>query len=342
METFGLDIGSNSIKVIKLLAEGDKFKLQAYGLASTPAKSFLSERESDLILLAETIKKLVKDAKINTPNCVSSLPESQVMTTVIKLPVMSPSDLSEAIKWEAEQRVPQPLNEVRLAWDIISQPPKNDPVGKMNVLLVAAPLLLIDRYLKILTLADLKPVSLETEILGILRALKSEYLTEPAILVNLGASSTQLGIIEDGNLTFTHSISVGGTVLARAVSSELGLEINQAEEYKKSYGLEESKFEGRIKEVIGPVFETVISEIKKALSFYNEKHTESFINKAILTGGTSRLPGLVSYLASELSIEVVVGNPWNNLILDPQIAKEVKDEGYLYACAVGLAMKEIG
>jgi len=341
MNTFGLDIGTNSIKLVKLALAGEKYKLQSYGIAPTPAKALYSESESDLILLAETIKKLVKDSKIPEREVNCALPEAKVVTTVLEIPPLSEGELAEAIKWEAEQYIPQPLSEVRLSFDIIEKPKNDKTAGKMKVLLVAAPLRLISRYQKILTLTDLKPVSLETETLAVLRALETDLGNEPSILINLGASSTQLAIIEKGNINVIRSISTGGTALARAVSSELDLEISQAEEYKKSYGLDETKLQGKVTRAIKPVLDSIIEEIKKAISFYKEKKPEQFINRAVITGGTARLPGLVSYLASELSTEVLVGNPWSDIILDPQVAKEIGDDGYLYACAVGLAMKNL-
>lgn len=341
MVFFGLDIGTNSIKIVQLQPLKEKFKLLTYNYVPTPAKSFFSEAESDLVLLAETIKKAVKDAKITTNYCTVSLPEPQVINSVIELPPMSESELAEVIKWEAEQYIPLPLNEVRLAWDILKMPKEGETGEKMKVLLVAAPLRLIDRYLKILSLAGLKPVAIETEMLAILRAVRSDFGEKPSILVNLGASSTQVAIVEEGTFMFIKSIPTGGTALARAVASELGLDIAQAEEYKKSYGLDETKLQGKVSEAIKPVFGNIIEEIKKALFFHQQKNPNNPISKAVLTGGTARLPGLVTHFVNELSLEVLVGNPWNNIVLEPQVAKEIGDDGYLYACAVGLAMKEI-
>lgn len=341
MNTFGLDIGSNSIKLIKLARLADKYKLQFFGIAPTPANVLFSESESDVILLAETIKKLVNDTKVDTNEAVIALPESRVISTIIEMPPLSETELAEAIKWEAEQYIPQPLSEVKLAWNIVEMPKKGETGVKMKVLLISAPIRLIDRYTRILSLANLKPVSLETEMLAILRSLEADLMDMPTIVINLGASATHLAIVYHGSLFFTRSIGTGGSALAKAVASELGLEISQAEEYKKSYGLNEASLEGKVTAAIKPIFTVITEEIRKALAFFKEKTKDELVNRAILTGGTARLPGIVSYFAQELSLEVLVGNPWVKVILDPLMAKEISDDGNLYAGAVGLAMKDL-
>ncbi len=109
----------------------------------------------------------------------------------------------------------------------------------MKVLLVAAPLTLIERYMKIMQMAQLTPIALETEIVAITRTFSPRKDNVPTtMIVSIGASTTDLCIVSGGIIQFTRSIGTGGVALARAVAQELGFEMSQAEEYKKTYGLE--------------------------------------------------------------------------------------------------------
>jgi type IV pilus assembly protein PilM len=160
------------------------------------------------------------------------------------MPVLSDDELASAIKWEAEQYVPIPLTEVTLDWQVIFRPKTPAPDSKMEVFLVAAPMKVVNKYLKILKMANLRPIAVETDIIAIARSLVGNNPYSPTtLIVNIGASTTDLSIVRVGAIAFTRSIATGGTAFARSIAQDLGFELPQAEEYKKTYGLDETKLE---------------------------------------------------------------------------------------------------
>lgn len=339
MNFFGIDIGSNSIKVVQLEKAGQEYKLVAYGMASAPPKGFVSEAHVDLEILAESIRKLVKDARLSTNNTAIALSETQVYTRVITTPPLSEAELSSAIKWEAEQYIPLPLSDVKIDYQILSQPEKANPQARMDILLVAAPIVTINKYMKIMQLAGLKPVLMETEIISVARALVPEANTT-TLLVDIGAMTSEIAVVRHGTLSFTRSIATGGNSLGRAVASELNLEFMQAEEYKKTYGLDMTKLSGKVAMAIKPVFDVIVNEMRRAISFY-QKEKNDIVTHVVLTGGTSRMPGMVSYLAEVFGLEVSIGDPWLKVKMNDQARSELGTDTSLYATAVGLAMKNI-
>lgn len=335
----GLDIGSHTIKVICLQKRSVKeYWLQAAGIAPTPPKGLISDSQADLEAVSVVIKKLILESKTNVRQVNASLPESQIFTRVIEMPQLTEAELGTAIKWEAEQYIPMPLNEVKMDYVILTSDQKGKD-GKMEVLLVAAPLSLIDKYRKVLEMSGLEPISLEPEIIAISRSLGGEGKM-PILIINLGAATTDISITKGGVFTFTRSIASGGEALARAVAKEMGFELSQAEEYKRTYGLEEDKLEGKILAAVKPIFDTVIEEIKRALIFYQGKYPDEPIKIVSLCGGTAKLPGLVVYLAQNLGIETQVGDPWTRVGKDRKLFPKIEEEGPVFAVAIGLAMKE--
>lgn len=338
MDFFGLDIGSYSIKAVQLRKIQDKYQLVALGSAPSTPKGLASEAESDLTALAETIKKLYQEAKVTTKNVISALPEDQVFTRVITLPRLSEEELISALKWEAEQYVPIPLSEVTLAHQVIGETTQ-DTRQKTEVLLVAAPNRLIDKLLKVLKTAGLNPISLETEILAMSRSLVAPD-SEATLLVDLGARATDIAIVEKGQVVFTRSISTAGEALTRAVAGALGLEAGQAEEYKKAYGVDPGKLEGKVSQAIEPILEVIIKEMEQAIQFYQQEK-EKTVKRIVLTGGTAILPEVVTLLAKKLTFETQIGDPFSRVVKDSLLAKMPKNDLPFYAVAVGLAMKEI-
>lgn len=337
MEFFGLDIGSHYIKIAQLVKKQDKYQLLALNSCPSPPKGLLSEAESDLNNLAETIKKLHLDSKIKTKNVVSALPQDQVFTRLVSFPPLSDSELESAIKWEAEQYIPLPLEDVILSHQIVGKKVE-DGKEKMEVILAAAPTRLVEKIIKVLKTAGFTPVSLEMEIMAAARSVVNPQ-AEEVLLIDLGAKSTDLAIIERGDVVLVHSIPTAGEALTRALEFELGLGMGQAEEYKKAYGLEKEKLEGKISEAIIPVLEKITDEIEKTLNFYQNQGKN--IEQVILVGGTANLPQISSFMAEKLNLEVGIGNPFLRVLSDGLIEKLPKETVPLYAIAVGLAMKEI-
>lgn len=339
MDFFGLDIGSHNIKIVQLKREESKYQLISLGSAPSTAKGLASDADSDLTALASVIKKLHQEAKIGTKNVVAALTEDQVFTRVITLPKLSEEELNSALKWEAEQYVPLPLAEVNLAHQIVRET-KDDAKDKIEVLLVAAPKRLTDKLLKVLKTAGLNPVSLETEILAIARSLVAPG-SEPTLLVDLGAKATDIAIVENQEVIFTRSIMTAGEALTRAIATELGMEITQAEEYKKAYGADPGQLEGKVSKAIEPILGLMIKEMEQAMQFYQSEQKEKVIKRIVLTGGTAVLPEVVSLVAKKLSVEVQIGNPFERVAESSLLAKVPKNDLPFYAVAVGLAMKEI-
>jgi len=337
MEFFGLDIGSHQIKIVKLSKSGNQYRLMALGTAPSNQKGLLSESETDLTALATIIKKLHQETKINTKNVVSALPQDQVFTQVVSLPKLSEDELISALKWEAEQYVPIPLAEVTLTHQVIGET-KEDGKERIEVLLAAAPNRLIDRMMKVLKAAGLNPLSLELEIMSIARSLVAPG-SEISMVVDLGGRATDIAVIENGQIIFVRSIPTAGEAFTRAVAAGLSLDTNQAEAYKKAYGADPGKLEGKMIEALMPIIEVMVAEMEKIIQFHQLEKKKK-INRIILTGGTASLPEIASFLAKKLNLEIQIGDPFVLVVKDALVKKIPPQELPRYAVASGLAMKE--
>lgn len=338
---FGLDIGSNSLKAVELDRGKNGFKLVNFGTSPTPAGAIFSEAELDQQELTKAVVAVVKEHKLKSSRVVTAFPESLIFTRVIEVPELKDKELGNAIQWEAEQYIPMPLSEVKMSWMRLGAGEE----GKTKILLVAAPNALVQRYLKTLRSAGLQPLAFETETVAIVRALSRSFngAGPTTLIMSIGASTTDITIIDNGVVQFTRSIGTGGTALARAISQELGFDMTQAEEYKKAYGLLEDQLEGKILQTIKPVFDVIVNEVERAILSYQTHHPSQPIKRVVLTGGTAQLPGVVVYLADSLGIEVQIGNPWEGVQVEERMAEAVAqpENQVSYAVAVGLAMKQL-
>jgi len=333
---FGLDIGSNSIKIIQFQKDKNLFRLVAAGLIKTPAVDLSFENQKDIVLIAEAIKKLKDESKVTTKNIVTAVPERSVFSRIIEVPKMSDSELSSAIPWEAENVVPMPISEVNLDWEIIPDE-ESDNNNKFKVLLVAVPSVLVNRYLKIIKMADLMPVTIEAESLSVIRCLRPLFNQGNMVILNMGARSLDIILVSHGNFFLTRQLPSAGEGITRAVSNSLGMDIATAEEYKKTYGLT-NQFEGKIFNVIEPILAVAANEINKMIRFYEEKVPEP-MKVVVLGGGTALLPGINEYFAKTLNLEVQTADPLALLVGNVPNLQALKKNSPLFTVACGLAIK---
>lgn len=334
----GLDIGSKSIKIVELYKDRSGYKLRASGIVGFQGISPERAKESkETAPLSSAIKKLYKEAKISSHEVKIALPESQVYTRTIKFPMLTDQEIGSAVKWEAEQYIPIPLDEAVVQHQILDKREDTTP-PEVLVLLVAAPKVLVEKYQKVVQQGGLTVIAVETELMAMVRSLAPPDQT--VMIADFGAKSTDLAIAKNGQLAFSRSIATAGEAFTRAVAQGLGVEKGQAEEYKRTYGLTGSQLEGKVKIALDPVFRLVADEMKKAIQFYKSEEQGDSPSSIILSGGTSGMPDAVSTLAKLVGLEVIIGNPFSKIVVDPEAAKSLAAYSPLYSISVGLAMRE--
>jgi type IV pilus assembly protein PilM len=158
--------------------------------------------------------------------------------------------------------------------------------------------------------------------------------------MDFGARSTDIALAKNGQLSFTRTIPTAGEAFTRAVAQSLGVEYQQAEEYKRAYGLAGGQLEGKIRGALDPIFRIVVDEMKKAIHFYQSEEKGEAPKSVILSGGTAGMPEALSFLTKTMGIEVVIGNPFSRVAVDASVAKSIAAYAPLYSIAVGLAMRE--
>lgn len=336
--TFGLDIGTTSIKVLSLTKSDKTLLLESVASTPAPVRGLLSESEADLQFLADSVLELINRVGIKKKDAHIALPENQVFEKIIEMPSLSDQELSAALKWELEQHIPLPLSQVRTDWQVLERP--LDEKSSMKVLLVAAPLAILEKYEKLLMLVGISARSLETELISAARALLPlTSVPEPSALVHIGASTTDVAIIRNGISQMISYINVGGRAVTRAVSTDLGVDVAHAEDLKRAYGLSQDVFEGKVGRALSPILLSLVSDIKKTVFRYKEKE-ETPIKQIILSGGTALLPGIDVFLTQNTGIQVVVGSCWsvNNI---PNVPEELKLVAPSYNVVAGLALRDL-
>jgi type IV pilus assembly protein PilM len=255
---------------------------------------------------------------------------------------LSERELASAIRWEAEQYIPLPLEEVQMDFSIVGESKDKEGNKKLDILLVAGPIKVINIYSKILSMCALEATAMETEIISASRSLLPSIAgkSPTVMVVNIGAQTTDISILRAGVISFTRAIPTGGATFTKALAQDFNFTIPQAEEYKKAYGLLKDKLEGKVYASLLPIYSVISDEIKRSITFFQNKFSDEAVTSLILSGGTAKLPGLVPALTESTGIETQIGNPWQRIIKDPKRFQRLDEEGSVFVIALGLAMRE--
>lgn len=336
---FGLDIGRSFIKVVQAKNQGGHKILMAVGNAITPSGGTQTDSPVELKHVSEAVKACVKASKVDGSKCNVSIMEAQTVTRLITMPNLTDKELSAAINWEADKYIPLPIKDVNLQYKVVSRfGAGSEQGGKMEVLLVAAPKRVVDKYARVVKDAGLTLNSMETESSSLARSLT--HGTEPSlVIVSFGSATTELVAVKEGNVIFTRSITTGGVALTKAVMAEFDLPQNQAEEYKHTYGILEDQMGGKIAGVLKPVLEVIVAEIIKTIDFSKSHIPESQLSRIVICGGGAYMPGVAEFLTRRTSLEVSLADPWDPFEKEGLVAK-VPGQGAFYAVATGLALRD--
>lgn len=331
----GIDVGSTAVRLVQLRKSMGKYSLIAFGSAQLPPNISQSDSKLDMQAVSQVVKKLVKSSRISTKNVVASLSGSAIFTTVVKLPPMDKSEIAKAVKYQAEQNIPLKADDVQFDWQIVRENPTTHEVA---VMIVAAPKIKTNRIIELFEMSDLDVAYLETNAIAVSRSLVAQ--TEPLVMVvDVGATATELTIVENGIVSHVRTVTAAGYALTRVIAQSLGLDAAQAEQFKRKFGLSQDKLEGQVYRTMKPILATITDEIQRSIKFYSDQYGSN-VTKIILTGGSARMPEIASYLKASLNLEVVYGNPWSKVTYAADISDKLSQNAPEFAVAVGLAMRE--
>ena len=370
----GIDIGTSSIKAAELSEEGGGIALKNYGIidgldfmgkAPGPART-LGAVTIPEDAVAGAIRALLSSSRIETKEAVFTVPIFSSFLTVIELPLMGADELERAVGLQVKSYIPVPLSEVVLDW--LAIPPETPtavpqvapavaavtttrpqafplPISSttqtastLSVLLVAIPKEVIQKYERIAAKVGITMSAVESESFSMLRSLIGN---DPSVtmIVDFGARSTTLTIVDKGFIRLSHTVDLAGEELTEHIAHGMNISSVRAEALKKSEGVETSASTSGVSQLITPSLQKLTTEYDHMAQFYATKRNKQ-IERIVLAGGSAKMPGLVEYLQNNLGVPISLGNPFARLSYPRELEKLLTQElSPVLAVATGAAMR---
>ena len=333
----GIDIGTASIKIVELERGAGGLRLLTYGFTENLGEIERKDWQNDIKYTARIINEICQKAKTVSRSAVAALPTFSVFSSIINLANVDQKDFASAVHWEAKKVIPLPLEEMVLDWKKIEGEGKGDK--NVRVLLTGAPKTLVKRYINIFKEARISLLSLETETFSLIRALLGSDKST-VMIVEVGMSTTDISIISKGISVLSRSIDVGGLAITKAISNNLGVGSERAEQFKYDLGISSSdSSEEVVPKAIAETISPIINEIKYMLNLFESKNNEK-VEKLVLSGGSSLLPNFVNYLSKIFNRNIIIGDPWTRISYPVDLGPVIAEIGPKLSVAIGLAMRE--
>jgi type IV pilus assembly protein PilM len=351
----GVDIGSSAIKVVQVKKKRGRVVLETYGeLSLGPYGEVEVGRATNLPpeKLAEALKDILRESKTTTLAGGVALPLASSLISFVSLPPVDEKKLGEIVPLEARKYIPVPMNEVMLDWSVIPQEDsysvsegeaassQNKPVQQhQDVLIVAILNEFINNYQTIMSVSGVKPSFYEIELFSSIRAVVEQGINA-VMIIDMGARTTKLYIVERGILRSSHILNKGSQDITLALSKALTIGVNEAEHMKRVYGLTGGPEHKELTEIITVNLDYIFYEANATLMNYQKKYNRT-ISKIILTGGGVLLKGLTDLAKVSFQTEVIYANPFGKLETPAFLEEQLQTAGPEFAVAIGAALRRI-
>lgn len=338
----GLDIGANSIKLVKLDHTKEGYAVSAIGIRELPPEAIVADEIRDREAVIFNIQSLIDQTDPKIKDVVVSISGHGVITDRFTIDKKSGAEAEQAILFETEQRAPFDVDDVNLDYHVIST---DDDTNKMDVLLVAARKEYLNQYLELIQDCGLRPVIVDDDALAIYNAYEYSYDVDPTrvtALVNIGYDVTNITYLVDGTYAATRDVSAGTREIYNAIQKEFRLNPELTNKAIKGE-MNDSIDQDMLKATIISATEEIIAGVELAFSYFKSQTKLEAIDWIVLSGGGALLPYIPEFLQSKLNTPLEIANPLRNIDYDPELFQYLQPEKIapLLTVSVGLAMRKV-
>jgi type IV pilus assembly protein PilM len=338
--TFGLDIGSSSIKVVELAPGKGGYGLKSFAVVDLPRDVISEGSIKRPGVVTDAIRECVQKAGIQAPLAAISVSGRDSIVKRVPLPKVSAKELADAIYLEAEHHIPFAIDDVFLDYQVVGE-----SANSMSVLLVATKKGKVLEYVSVVEDAGLEASIVDLDAFAVQN--QYELNTPPdgdeaVALIDIGASVMKTNVIHGGASVFARDVPFGGNNYTDAIAQRLAIPDDRAEAAKRGHEV------GVNWDDVVPALEAVSRElsleIQRTFDYFASTADSERIGKIVLSGGCARLSGIEDFLASSWGVPVEIARPLAAIERDPEKFPddEMRDAECLLAVAVGLGLRRPG
>lgn len=347
----GLDIGTRYVKAVLFEQDGDLIKVQGFACEQISGNAFVDREIKDFDAVSTALRKVKLGLKTKNKSVAVAVSGSSVITKLVFMdPDQNDFELEGQIELEADSLIPYPLDEVYLDFEELGE--SETHIGKVDVLLSAAHKDMIDSRITLLREVHFEPKVMDIEGYALGNALRAfaksrvdseaketdalKAEAEPLCCINIGASLLQVCVVKNDKVVYSKEHVFGLDSLVQDLSIVHTLERQETESQ-----LVNGELPANWRQDTFPIFLSNLTQhLSRAMQMYISSTNAERPQSIMICGGGANIELIAEDLENELSVDVKVFNPFENM----QISEKVQQQGFesmapQLAIAAGLAYR---
>jgi len=338
----GIDISSTSVKLLEIGKNGNRYRVESYGVEPLPPNAVVEKNINDAEAVGEVIKRVVAKSRTSSKQAAVAVAGSAVITKTIQMAAgLSEQELENQITVEADQYIPYPLDEVSIDFEV--QGPSEQNPDQVDVLLAACRKENVELREDSLEIGGLEAKVVDVEAYAMERAFELidaqmdvDADERTIAVVDIGATMTTLSVLADGKTIYTREQLFGGKQLTEEIQRRYGLSQEEAGLAKKQGGLPDDYD----MEVLQPFKEAVVQQVARSLQFFFSSSQYNEVDTVVLAGGTASTTGIAEMVQEKVGTTTIVANPFADMALNSRVnASALSNDAPSLMIACGLAMR---
>ncbi|MDX2226012.1 MAG: type IV pilus assembly protein PilM [Verrucomicrobiae bacterium] len=342
-----VDLGAGAVKVGEFMRTRTGLSLNRFFLSDLNLDPAAKEEE----VRDKTTQALIsifKENNIRNKSIYYAISAQSVFTKFIKLPpIDKPEKIKQIIRYEAQQNVPFPIDQVAWDYQMIGQ----EGGFELEVALLAVKSEIIESHYAMLRQCGLNPLVTDVSALALYNAYQYNYehTAGCTLLIDVGATTTNLVFVEPTRF-FCRNIQLGGNNLTQMIASEFQISFPEAERLKKTKGFvglggayEDPKDPevARLSKILRQGMTKLHAEIFRSVNFFKSQQGGHSPDQILLCGGTASCPYAPQFFKEKLNVPVDFFNPLQKVAVADKIQPDLEKSSYLLGELVGLALRQV-
>jgi len=368
LQPIGLDVGSDSVKMIQLAINGGHIRVVAAAKVRID-RAANDDPQMRRQFVVSSIRQMLSQAQFRGPDVVCCLPNDSLKITSLRLSETDADAVRRSLQREAMQRFGFDPEKDSIDY-LLAGTVQQGEETKSEYILFATDDLTIRNHIQMLEQAGLRPVGIDAVPCALFRSFsrslrRQEDKGRTAVFVDVGSRFTTVVFGRQGEINFIKRIPIAGDNFTRQVASKLGISFAEAELLRNKLRSENragsggraatsdgagqcdagrNRLDASTRQAMVDAISSVAEELAREISLCSRYYTVTFrgkrVERAVFSGGEAYEQVLLNVLRRQLAVEVEVAQPLRGFDL-MSVTFEGDRRGLLceWAVAVGLALK---
>ncbi len=335
---WGIEIGANAIKAIRLERDGDQVSVSDF--AVIPHKKVLTTPDLDQDeMIRLSLGQFISQKELEGEHLVMSVPGHAAFARFAKLPPVEPKKVPDIVKFEAVQQIPFPIDQVE--WDYQTFTSEDSPEVEVGIFAITRER--VQQRLGLYSEVGVAPEALTLSPVAVYNAMAYDQQLKaeagPVVYLDIGTQATDVIVAEKGRC-WIRTFPLGGTHFTEAIAESFKLSYSKAEKLKQEAA--SSKYAKQIMQAMRPVFTDLLADLQRSIGYYQSLHRENELTMMVGLGSTFKIPGLRKFLGQQLQINVLRLDEYKRITVTGREAAAFHENAVNMATAYGLALQGVG